>query len=150
VVADRQNKDVGDASITANVDFGKTEDGGFGLGVELIGHLPDLSREEAQELMEEAHEVCPYSRATRGNIGVKLTVGDWRTVRGPPRTPDRFLALVRPDTESGWLRLFARLRTRPVDTPYGTFPTRLMLGSVATSPDAERRVYHALDPVCPS
>jgi osmotically inducible protein OsmC len=79
---------VGDASITANVDFGKTEDGGFGFGVELIGHLPDLSREEAQELMEEAHEVCLYSSATRDNIDVKLTVGDWRTVRvlGGPRT----------------------------------------------------------------
>lgn len=74
LVAGRQNKDVGDASITANVDFGKTEDGGFGLGVELIGRLPDLPREEAQALMEEAHEVCPYSRATQGNINVRLTV----------------------------------------------------------------------------
>ncbi len=40
-----------DDSITANVDIGKTEDGGFGLVVELIGHLPDLPREEAQTLM---------------------------------------------------------------------------------------------------
>ena len=74
IVAGQQNKDVGDASITANVDIGQTEDGGFGLGVELIGHLPNLPGEEAQALMEEAHQMCPYSRATRGNIDVKLTV----------------------------------------------------------------------------
>ena len=76
MIADGQNKDVGDASITANVDIGKTEDGGFGLGVELIGHLPNLPREEAEKLMEEAHQMCPYSRATRGNIDVKLSVGE--------------------------------------------------------------------------
>ncbi len=74
IVAGQQNKDVSDASITANVDIGKTEDGGFGLGVELIGHLPDLPREEAQALMEDAHQMCPYSRATSGNIDVKLSV----------------------------------------------------------------------------
>ena len=75
-IADRQNKDLGgDASITANVDIGKAEHGGgFGLGVELIGHLPNLPRDEAQALMEEAHQRCPYSRATSGNIDVKLTV----------------------------------------------------------------------------
>ncbi len=73
-VAGRQNKDIGNVSITANVDIGKTEDGGFGLAVELIGHLPDLPREEAESLMEEAHQACPYSKATRGNINVKLTV----------------------------------------------------------------------------
>ena len=74
LVADRQDKDVGDSSIRANVDIGKTKDGGFGLAVELIGRLPGLRREEAQALMEEAHQVCPYSRATRGNIDVKLSV----------------------------------------------------------------------------
>ncbi|MDP8951761.1 MAG: Ohr subfamily peroxiredoxin, partial [Actinomycetota bacterium] len=52
----------------------QTDDGGFGLAVELVGHLPELPREEAQALMEEAHQVCPYSRATRGNIDVKLSV----------------------------------------------------------------------------
>ena len=73
-VAGQQNKDVGNVSITANVDIGKIEDGGFGLAVELVGHLPDLPREEAESLMEEAHQACPYSKATRGNIDVKLTV----------------------------------------------------------------------------
>jgi osmotically inducible protein OsmC len=74
LVAGRQKKDVGDASVRANVDIGQTDDGGFGLAVELVGHLPELPREEAQALMEEAHQVCPYSRATRGNIDVKLSV----------------------------------------------------------------------------
>ena len=74
LVADRHGKDVGDSSIRANVDIGKTKGGGFGLAVELIGRLPGLRREEAQALMEEAHQVCPYSRATRGNIDVKLSV----------------------------------------------------------------------------
>ena len=74
MIAGQQKKDIGGASITANVDIGRTEDGGFGLGVELVGHLPGLPREEAERLMEEAHGVCPYSRATRGNIDVKLTV----------------------------------------------------------------------------
>jgi lipoyl-dependent peroxiredoxin len=74
LVARQQKKDVGDASVRANVDIGQTDDGGFGLAVELVGHLPELPREEAQALMEEAHQVCPYSRATRGNIAVKLSV----------------------------------------------------------------------------
>lgn len=60
--------------ITANVTIGKTPDGGFGLAVELKGKLPGLSAEEATELMHKAHEVCPYSKATRGNIDVKLSV----------------------------------------------------------------------------
>jgi hypothetical protein len=75
-IADRQNKDLGDyASITADVDIGQpVNGGGFGLGVELIGHLPNLPRDEAQALMEEAHQRSPYSRATSRNIDVKLTV----------------------------------------------------------------------------
>ena len=74
LVADRTAVPVGDSSIRANVDIEQTEDGGFGLAVELIGRLPGLPREEAQALMEKAHQVWPYSRATRGNIDVKLSV----------------------------------------------------------------------------
>lgn len=73
-VAGEKGKDVDDASIAANVDIGKVDEGGFGLAVELRGRMPGLPREEAEELMEAAHGVCPYSRATRGNIDVKLTV----------------------------------------------------------------------------
>jgi len=72
VVARMQRKPLKDATITARVTIGKTDDGGFGLAVELHGHIEGVSREEAQALMEAAHQVCPYSKATRGNIEVKL------------------------------------------------------------------------------
>ena len=48
----------------------------FGLAVELHGTLPGVEDDKAAELMETAHKVCPYSRATRGNIEVQLFVGD--------------------------------------------------------------------------
>ena len=67
-----QRKPLKDAAITARVTIGKTDDGGFGLAAELHGKIDGVSREEAQALMEAAHQVCPYSRATRNNIEVKL------------------------------------------------------------------------------
>ncbi|CAJ1578925.1 organic hydroperoxide resistance protein [[Mycobacterium] wendilense] len=60
------------SSITAKVGFGKDPNGGFGLNAELIGYLPGLEQNEADELMQQAHGVCPYSKATRGNIDVTL------------------------------------------------------------------------------
>lgn len=51
------------------------ERGGFGLAAALDLEAPQLSRDVAVELMTQAHEACPYSRATRGNIEVTLTVG---------------------------------------------------------------------------
>ncbi len=74
LVAGNQDKEFGDASITANIDIGATESGDYALAVELVGHFPDLSREDAEALMDDAHQVCPYSNATRGNVDVKLTV----------------------------------------------------------------------------
>lgn len=74
LVADNQDKDVGEVSITANVDLGTTGSGDFALAVELIGHMPNLSQEDAEALMNDAHEVCPYSNATRGNVEVTLAV----------------------------------------------------------------------------
>lgn len=65
-----------EARITASTTIGKTEDGGFGLAVELKGHLPGLPKQEAEALMHAAHQVCPYSKATRGNIEVKLSVAE--------------------------------------------------------------------------
>ena len=59
-------------AISAQVTLGKTDDGGFGLAVELHGHVDGVSREDTKALMEAAHQVCPYSRATRGNIQVTL------------------------------------------------------------------------------
>ena len=74
LVAGKQGKNAKDASITASATIGKTPDGGFGLAVELKGKLPGLPKDEAEKLMDAAHEVCPYSKATRGNIDVKLSV----------------------------------------------------------------------------
>jgi Ohr subfamily peroxiredoxin len=73
LVARMQKVNLGSVKITANVSIGKDE-GGFGLSVELVGHLPDLDRSQAEALMAAAHQVCPYSKATRGNIAVTLTV----------------------------------------------------------------------------
>ncbi len=73
-VAGQQKVDVSGASITARVHIGRHPEGGFGLAAELVGRLPGLSKEEAEELMEKAHGVCPYSRATLGNMDVELSV----------------------------------------------------------------------------
>jgi osmotically inducible protein OsmC len=72
VVARLQRKPLKDATITARVTIGKTDDGGFGLAAELHGHVEGVSRDETRALMEAAHQVCPYSKATRGNIQVTL------------------------------------------------------------------------------
>ncbi|MBL8719240.1 MAG: organic hydroperoxide resistance protein [Myxococcales bacterium] len=64
-----------DIRITAIVTLGKSEEG-FGLAVELHGHLPSVPRAQAEELMAKAHQVCPYSRATRNNVEVKLVVAE--------------------------------------------------------------------------
>lgn len=64
----------GETSVTAHVSIGQQENGGFGLAAELHANIPGVSVEVAQELIEKAHQVCPYSNATRGNIEVKLTV----------------------------------------------------------------------------
>lgn len=58
-------------AIDAEVDLG-LDKGNFGLAARLRVHLPGLNEGEAQTLVEAAHQVCPYSRATRGNIDVKL------------------------------------------------------------------------------
>jgi len=70
-VAKEQSVDVTDAQMTARIGLG-TVDTGFGLVATLVGSLPSLSPEQGHALMEAAHGVCPYSRATRGNIEVTL------------------------------------------------------------------------------
>jgi len=74
-VGGQQKKNVRDASVTAVVGIGR-DGNGFGLEVELIGTIPNLPPEEAEILMREAHQVCPYSKATRGNIEVTLSVAE--------------------------------------------------------------------------
>ena len=62
-----------DATVTATVGIGPV-DPGYALAVELAVSLPGLDRETAMEVVEGAHQRCPYSHATRGNVAVKLTV----------------------------------------------------------------------------
>jgi len=62
-----------DAAIDAEVDLG-TENGNFGLAARLTVSLPGMEHEAAQALVEAAHQVCPYSRATSGNVDVTLNV----------------------------------------------------------------------------
>lgn len=63
-----------DAKVTTTVGIGPRSEGGFGLEIALAVSLPGLDRAEAETLVHKAHEVCPYSNATRGNIDVKLSV----------------------------------------------------------------------------
>jgi Ohr subfamily peroxiredoxin len=72
----RQAKvDTGDVSVTAETSIGKDAAGGFALAVTLRVELPEsLQGETGILLVKQAHEVCPYSKATRGNIPVELVV----------------------------------------------------------------------------
>jgi osmotically inducible protein OsmC len=62
-----------DLAIDAEADLGPT-DGAYGLAARLNVSLPGIAREVAQALVDEAHQVCPYSRATRGNIDVVINL----------------------------------------------------------------------------
>lgn len=64
----------GETTVTAEVSIGQIDNGGFGLAVQLDVNIPEVSIEEARSLTEKAHEICPYSNATRNNIEVKLSV----------------------------------------------------------------------------
>jgi len=65
-----------DVAIDSAVSFGPLagEAEGFGIAVAMTIHLPGIERAAAEELVRSAHQVCPYSNATRGNIDVLLTV----------------------------------------------------------------------------
>jgi Ohr subfamily peroxiredoxin len=74
VVARRAKVEVEGSTVTGKVTIGTIGGGGFGLAVELEVHLPGVDGETARSLVDSAHEVCPYSNATRGNIEVTLSV----------------------------------------------------------------------------
>jgi len=74
LVAAAEKVDVSESAVTAKVGIGANDRGGFGLQVELEAELPDLGQSVAEALVAKAHEVCPYSNATRGNVEVTLTV----------------------------------------------------------------------------
>ena len=74
VIARRQKVEADDVRIDSKVMLLPTEERGFQLAVELDVTLPSIAdRDQAVELVRAAHQVCPYSNATRGNIEVKLT-----------------------------------------------------------------------------
>jgi osmotically inducible protein OsmC len=73
ITARNAKADVDGSTVTARVGIGP--DGpGYGLAVTLLIHLPNVPAETARQLTEAAHQVCPYSRATHGNIAVDLQV----------------------------------------------------------------------------
>ena len=75
VVGRRARQNTDDSTVTAEVGIGPINGGaGYGLEVELVVSLPNLDRAAAELLVAKAHEVCPYSNATRGNIKVELKV----------------------------------------------------------------------------
>jgi Ohr subfamily peroxiredoxin len=63
-----------DATVKATVGIGPRSEGGFGITADLIVSLPGIERADAQKLVETAHQICPYSNATRNNVDVGLTV----------------------------------------------------------------------------
>ncbi len=71
-LAGAEDVDAGDATVNADVKFGET-DTGFGLAVDIVATLPGVNDAKAQELADKAHQMCPYSKATRGNIEVSVT-----------------------------------------------------------------------------
>ncbi|MBV1854169.1 organic hydroperoxide resistance protein [Catellatospora tritici] len=73
LVARRAKADVDGSEVTAKVDLNRVG-AGFGLGVTLEIGLPGVAPEAARELVEAAHQVCPYSNATRGNVEVELVL----------------------------------------------------------------------------
>ena len=73
-VAANQKIQLTDTAITVDVGIGPNGSGGFGLQVAIEAELPGLDEATAQSLIDAAHQVCPYSNATRGNVEVALTI----------------------------------------------------------------------------
>ena len=76
LVGKQDGADMSDSTVGSRVSLGSNDSGGFVLAVELEITLPNVDHDTAQALAEKAHQVCPYSNATRGNIEVVLSVTD--------------------------------------------------------------------------
>src|SRR5688500_8948591 len=74
LVAGADGVDATDSEVVADVSLGAHDNGAFGLSVALEVTIPGTDRDTAEKVVARAHEVCPYSNATRGNIEVVLTV----------------------------------------------------------------------------
>jgi len=70
-VAKAKNIKTGPVHISATVNIGPAGQG-FGLSADLVAEIPELARDQAEALLQAAHQVCPYSNATRGNIEVNI------------------------------------------------------------------------------
>jgi lipoyl-dependent peroxiredoxin len=84
-VARREKLEADDVSIEAEVSLGPNEDRSFIVAVGLDVTLPQLDADRATEIVAEAHRVCPYSNATRGNVDVALTANGRRLEAGAAR-----------------------------------------------------------------
>ncbi|MBD0747167.1 organic hydroperoxide resistance protein [Streptomyces sp. CBMA152] len=73
VVARQESADISGSTVTAEVGIGKNDDG-FGIIVKIAAAIPNVDEATARALIEKAHQVCPYSKATRGNITVDLAI----------------------------------------------------------------------------
>ncbi|WP_371678665.1 organic hydroperoxide resistance protein [Streptomyces sp. NBC_01276] len=73
VAARNENVDVAGSTVTAEVGIGKNDEG-FGIIVKITASIPTVDAAVAKDLVEKAHQICPYSKATRGNISVELNV----------------------------------------------------------------------------
>ncbi|HKU34043.1 MAG TPA: organic hydroperoxide resistance protein [Paenarthrobacter sp.] len=75
LVGRKARADLSDSAVAAKIHFGALDAGeGYGLAAELEIALPALDRETAEQLVEKAHRICPYSNATRGNMRVDITL----------------------------------------------------------------------------
>jgi osmotically inducible protein OsmC len=74
LVIKQEKISTGETTVTAKVSIGQNDLGGFGLAVELDVNIPGIDLDKANELVAKAHQVCPYSNATRGNVEIKLAV----------------------------------------------------------------------------
>ena len=74
LVIKQEKISTGDTSVTAKVSIGQNDAGGFGLAIELDVNIKEIDLDKANELVNKAHQICPYSNATRGNVEVKLAV----------------------------------------------------------------------------
>lgn len=79
-VARRDKITTGSFEIDGLVGIGKMNDEAYNLAITLTGNFPNLEEATALRLMEEAHKVCPYSNATRGNVQVQVKVGASKTI----------------------------------------------------------------------
>jgi len=74
VVARAAKIDVSESAVTVRIGIGANDSGGFGLTAEIVAEIDGVDRAVAEDLLAQAHQVCPYSNATRGNMDVTLTL----------------------------------------------------------------------------